>query len=481
MQDWETLKPLLEKGKRIFFIGIGGKSLSVLAELAVAHGLSVAGSDQQLGERALRLKPKLEAFYEGHAAASIDAFKPDVLVYSPAVSESNPERQRAQALGIPCLNRADWLGLVNRQFAHVINIAGTHGKSTTTGLCALIFTIAGLDPTVHLGADLEAFGGNTRLGQDFGYMVSEACEFKNSFLSFYSTCAAVLNLAHDHVDFFPSMDDVIQSFARFVCQLAPGSRLVLPSFDPAIVDLRAACEQRLPGHFDRLKLLSFGAQDELFFGEEPSLAFSQWHEELGESHLRLHYQGQILGDFVLKIPGRFNVDNAMAAALIGLEHGATADQLRLAFQQFTGVKGRFSLEGEAHGVFLINDYAHHPDSVAKTIAAAKAYTKGRLFACFQPITYSRVRLQEAAYVDALKDEAHSYILEAYDDREQDHSYSAKHICDGINAQGGTCHFAKDLDGLEAALRAELQAGDTLLLMGHDICSLSDRIKKGAPL
>ena len=217
--DW-SLNPGIS---RIFFVGIGGISMSGLAEIARNIGHEVAGSDQNPSARTEYLIHLGIPVIAGHRAERIDAFKPGLVVYTAAVHDDNPELIRARELGIRTISRAAFLGWLNRRFSRVVNIAGTHGKTTTTALCSLILIEAGVDPTVHLGAELIQFHGTIRLGRTGEVMVSEACEYMRSFLKFYSTTAAILNIDYDHVDCYQQSRRSDQHVCR-VCRSSAGRR-----------------------------------------------------------------------------------------------------------------------------------------------------------------------------------------------------------------------------------------------------------------
>ena len=260
MTDWQSLKA----GSRIFFVGIGGISMSGLAEISLSDGFIVAGSDRNPSQRTDHLAACGIPVFKGHSPDWIDRFKPDLVVHTAAVHADNPELIRALERGITVIDRARFLGWVNRSYQQVINISGTHGKTTTTAICALILIEAGLDPAVHLGAELRQFHGTVRTSRQRGIMVSEACEYMNSFLHFYSTTAAVLNIDYDHVDCFASLDAVIESFAQFADLLPDNGILVVPESDAAVDRMLAQLrEKRRQQNRPMPRLVSFAIRDEM--------------------------------------------------------------------------------------------------------------------------------------------------------------------------------------------------------------------------
>lgn len=472
--DFIKYRHLMDKGTRVYFVGVGGISMSGLAELALSRGQIVAGSDMSPNRRCRDIEQKGVRIFAGHAPEHLTEFKPDVLVYTAAVSSSNPELVYARAHGIPCIERSDWLGLLNREFRQVINVAGTNGKSTTSSMTSLICLDAGLNPTVHIGAEIDRFRSTVHVGGT-ELMISEACEFHLSFLSFRSTIASVLNLGHDHIDCFPTMQDVIEAFARFVSLLEDGSFLVLPAFDPYIPALLEAAEKQSPGLLSRIHVKTFGYKGDQLLGRAPDLMADHLRFDGGLPVFDVYWEGRFISEFILVIPGKFNVDNALAAILMAHLAGADFETARQTLQSFKGAEGRFTLCGHYHGATVIADYAHHPDSVKLTLDAAEALPHKRLFACFQPITYSRAKGLFQGYVEALKDRDHPILVEVFDDREEDRSFSSSHIADAIRAEGGRADFFPSAEALEEYMRSELQEGDLLILMGQDIRRVGDRL------
>lgn len=472
--DFSQHKDLMMVGKRIFFIGIGGISMSGLAELALDRGQIVAGSDLRKSERSAHLESLGITVYSPHAAEHINLFKPDAIVYTAAIPKDNVELLRAKELGLPCIERSDWLGLLNREFPQVINIAGTNGKSTCTAMCSYICMDAGLDPTVHLGAELDRFRSTIHVGGK-ELMLSEACEFNYSFYSFYSTITSVLNLGHDHVDLFPEMRDVIEAFAGYVLRQAAGTKFVLPSFDPYIKDMLELCEAKDAEKLAELELYFFGYPHDEIRGTQPDLVINDVKTVKGLPHFRLTYRGQDAGIYSLNIPGNFNVENAAASVLMSYLAGADFESAVKSLATFRGAEGRFTVCGYYNDALLINDYAHHPDSVAKTIQAAKELGFQKVIACFQPITYSRAKGLAHGFATALSEADTAILLEVFDDREKDHSFSSAQIAEEIKENGGDAYYFASLEEFEKNLRSEIQAETLVLFMGQTIRQVGDRL------
>ncbi|MDO5733841.1 MAG: Mur ligase family protein [Eubacteriales bacterium] len=475
---------LLTKGKRVFMLGIAGISMCGLAELASSLGLEVAGSDPggekvkaELGELGIQV-------FTTHERANIEAFKPDFLVYSLAVPADNPERQAAQELGLPCLERAVFLGALNRLYERVINIAGTNGKTTTTALTAKLLIAAGLDPTVHLGAELADFRGTVRISKEPKLMVSEACEFGGSFLSFRSTSAVILNLGHDHVDIFPEFEDVIDVFTLFCLGLERDSTLFLPNFDPAIPKLLAKVLKEQPKFLEEHQLISYGYSAEL--AERLQLPRYELVKPDADYEItELSYTGPFpniklrfpAGEiaFSLKIPGRFNVENALAAFALAAEAGAEPEILAQEMPKFKGAEGRFTYCGDYNSCRIIADYAHHADSLKQTIETAKLLEHQALKVYFQPITYTRAKANAEGFFAALKEVDEANLLEVYDNREKDHNFSTREISKRLQEAGVKANYFPDIQAAKEHALANLEAGDLALFIGQNIRTVANEL------
>ncbi|NLH98978.1 MAG: UDP-N-acetylmuramate--L-alanine ligase [Chthonomonadales bacterium] len=371
---------------RIHFIGIGGVGVSGLAEVALAQGHRVTGSDRTASAITERLAARGAAIRIGHSAEAIGDWAPDLVVYSAAIPASNPELAMAHARGIPTVSRSEYLGKAMDEAAPPrVAVAGTHGKTTTTSMVGAALVAAGLDPTVLIGGDYAAFGGNVRIGS--GPFVTEACEAFRSFLDLQPDVAVITNIEPDHLDCYGDFDHVLEAFAAFVQRIRPGGTLVLWADDPhadAFVGI---------GTDRGLRVLRYG------LGEKPDR--DMWADEPASAHgvtgvtVRMRGAGgavERLGALTLGAPGRHNILNGMAA--LGVAMACGADILRAfdGLQGFGGVERRFDVLGSWRGATVVDDYAHHPTEIRATMAAARERFEGRrLIAVFQPHLYSRTR------------------------------------------------------------------------------------------
>lgn len=476
--DYENYASFISEGKKIFFVGIGGISMCGLAEMSARLGAECFGSDQNPNRRTAYLVDELGIkVWDEHRAESIDEVKPDLVVFSRAVFDDNPERLRAADLGIPCIERAIFLGSLLRLYNQVINISGTNGKSTVAAMSALMLIESGLDPSVHLGAELINFKTTVREGRGKQLMLSEACEFRRGFFHYTGDINIILNMVHDHIDSYGTPDDMIDAFARFAALQAPGSTLLLPTYEVGLDSFLKKLEELLPGHIASLNILYFGHEDQAApGGKKPDYSYSDLqYDDSGNPTFHVRCADEDWGTLALRIPGEFNVQNALAAIAVSHLAGADRDSVATALLQFKGAEGRFTRTGYYNGAQVIIDYAHHPSAIEVTIDAAKHLPAKRLWICFQPLTHSRVRGFFDAFVEALRHEDLIMMSEIYDDRERDSSISSKDIVERINELGGNAEYYSTNEELEAQLRTLLEPGDVLLIMGVDLRNVGDNL------
>lgn len=463
---------------RIFFVGIGGISMSGLAELSLSFGRQVAGSDRHLTARTDYLVRLGIPVYQGHSADWIDCFNPDLVVYTAAVHDDNPELIRSRLLGIQTIDRAMFLGWLNREYSQVINIAGTHGKTTTTAMCSLLLMAAGVNPTVHLGAELIQFRSTVRVGEAGGIMVSEACEYMNSFHKFYSTTAAVLNIDYDHVDCFSDLDAVVDTFAKFAAKLPDDGVLVIPAFDSQVirmVDKLALIRQAQGKPMPRM--VSFGAETDSMNGKQPDFYFRDLVYERGFPAFNVWHEQSPYCRLKLKVPGRHNVDNALAAIACAHGSGGTPAAAAAALNSFQGAEGRFTYAGDYRGAEVIADYAHHPSAARATLAAAANMPHPHTWVVFQPLTYSRTKVLLDDFARVLVNCEHVILAEIFSDREVNRGdISSKILADRINQLGGHAEFEPTFAAIKARLDQMVSPGDLILILGpEDIRGFADQL------
>lgn len=360
--------------KKIHFVGIGGIGMSGIAEILIDQGFTVSGSDRSASDNTERMKELGAKIFIGHEASNV---KPEVdaVVYSSAVPPDNPELVEAQTRKIPVIRRAEMLAEVMR-LRYGIGIAGTHGKTTTTSMVGLVLIEGGLDPTVIVGGRLRGLAGsNARLGKG-DFIVVEADEFDRSFLSITPTVAVLTTLETDHLDCYRDLEDIKSAFIQFATRVPFYGFVVLCLDEPALQDIMPKLKK---------KIITYGLN-----GQADLQAVDIVHRNNTTTFLVM-YGGKELGSVELQIPGKHNVQNALAAIAVALQLGVPFAKIKSGIEKFTGVFRRWEVKAEAGGITVIDDYAHHPTEIKATLSGAKAGWRRRVVCVFQPHLYSRTR------------------------------------------------------------------------------------------
>jgi UDP-N-acetylmuramate--alanine ligase len=357
----------------VHFIGIGGTGMSGLAALLLSRGHRVTGSDVKASPVTERLRALGVFFYTGHAACHLGGS--ELVVVSTAIKPDNEEVLEARQRGIPVMKRGELLAEVMRGYRGVA-VAGAHGKTTTTAMVATVLSAGGLDPTVLVGGEWPAIGGNFRLGCS-KYFVTEADESDASFLLLSPEVAVATNVENDHLDYYGGMDALVAAFRRFIGAVPENGLAVVCLDDPRCETIAGQARGTI-----------------VTYGEKPEADFQVRDMEFRGpvSTGTLYFRKRLLGRLALGVPGRHNLLNAACAVAVGLHFGVTFEKAAEALASFNPVKRRFEKLGEAAGVFVVDDYAHHPTEVAATIQAARQLNPGRVVAVFQPHRYTRTAL-----------------------------------------------------------------------------------------
>ena len=445
----------------VHFIGIGGISMSGLAEILIREGFSVSGSDTKQTALTKRLESLgARIFYEQRAENIGEDVQ--LAVYTAAVHEDNPEYAQAVALQLPILSRAQLLGQMMKNYGHALAIAGTHGKTTTTSMVTEILLAEGLDPTVSVGGILHSIGGNIRVGGK-ELFVTEACEYTNSFLSFFPTMEIILNIEADHLDFFKDLEDIRRSFREFARRLPEDGLLIL---DGNI----AAPEEITEGLTCRVVTVSHGADGDYGAAEVA-------YDETGRPSFTLMKKGVSCGRIRLGVLGEHNVYNALAAIGAAEALGVSMEGIRRGLEGFAGTERRFEKKGQIGDVTIIDDYAHHPQEIAATLTAAKHFPHKKLWCVFQPHTYSRTKafLDDFARELAKADEV--VLAPIYPVRETDTlGVSSEDIAERIQATGVPVRCFSTFDEIETFILKNCSPGDLLITMGAgDIVKVGERL------
>ncbi len=459
----------LNTAAHIYFVGIAGISMCGLAEISHHLGYTVSGSDPRRSLQTLKLEELGIRVFNQQVAENITKTKPDLLVYSLAIPEDNEELLEANSLGIPHMNRAEYLGLITKSYKSVINIAGTHGKTTTTAMCSMILIASGANPTVHLGADLDEFdSGTVHLGDTSNLMVSEACEYKNALLSFYSTTAAILNIDEDHLDFFGNMDNIIQTFVQFAVDLPAEGNLVIPhegeNFHTFLEKLRKAridLGQPMPD------ILTFGE-----FQENATVQANFYYKDLeyrdGLPHFAVYYNDALYRYITLSVPGKHNIMNALAAIACAHLNGGTPEAAAEVLKNFKGAGGRFTHVGTYRGAQVIADYAHHPTEIAATLEGASKIPHRKIWPICQILNYTRAKEQYEHFISVFEDYEDVIFYKIYTTRESDNlGMSAERFVDDILSRGRHARAANTVDELIAILDEVIHEEDLILFLGPE--------------
>ncbi|MBK6680518.1 MAG: UDP-N-acetylmuramate--L-alanine ligase [Ignavibacteriales bacterium] len=364
---------MFSKFTKVHFVGIGGIGMSSIAEILISKGFTVSGSDKNRSDTTERLESIGATVYEGHSAENIKDV--DVVVYSSAVIESNPEVMEAISRNIPVIKRSEMLAETMRMQKYGIGIAGTHGKTTTTSMTGLVLTEAGIDPTIIVGGKLSSLGGtNARLGHG-DFIVVEADEFDRTFLKLMPAIAAITTLEREHLDTYRDLDDIKDAFIEFANKVPFYGFVVLCMDEPALLDIRPFINKRI-----------------ITYGTTPQAdlrAVNIVHDGY-KTKYTVVYNNKTLGDITIGVPGLHNVKNSLVAVTIALELKVPFETIKFALERFSGVYRRFEVKYDKE-IMVVDDYGHHPTETTATLSGIRAGWQRRLVSVFQPHLFSRTR------------------------------------------------------------------------------------------
>lgn len=445
----------------IHFIGIGGISMSGLAEILLEEGFTISGSDSKESELTDHLTANgAQIFYGQRASNIIDGI--DLVVYTAAIHPDNPEYACAKEKGIPMMTRADLLGQIMTNYKTPIAVSGTHGKTTTTSMASHVLLEGGMDPTISVGGILPAIGGNLRVGNSDTF-ITEACEYTNSFLSFFPKISIILNIDADHLDFFKDIDDIRHSFRLFAEKLPADGTLIINSDTPHYEDII----KDLP-----CRVITYGLEHEADYTAEQIT-----YDELGHPTFLCKYRGNPVGTFSLKVPGIHNVSNALSVIALGYLLALDCDVIQKGLTNFTGTDRRFQFKGEIGKVTIIDDYAHHPTEIKATLTSAKNYPHKTTWCVFQPHTYTRTKALLHDFAEALTLADHVVLADIYAAREKNTlGISSKDLQRCILELGTPCEYFPTFDEIENYLLENCVGGDLLITMGAgDVVQIGEHL------
>lgn len=448
----------------VYFIGIGGISMSGLAEILLQEGFTVSGSDMKESEITSILTGLGATVHIGQKAENIND-SIDLVVYTAAIHENNPEFVEVKRRNIPMLTRAQLLGQIMLNYKYGIAVSGTHGKTTTTSMLSYVLLEAQTDPTISIGGMLDAIGGNIRVGHS-DYFVTEACEYTNSYHAFHPYISIILNVDADHLDFFSGIEEIADSFKTFAEILPQDGLLVIngdmPYYPHVTKDLNC-------------NIITFGMNE----GNDYMAADVTFDEE-GHPSYTLVVRGEKQTRITLHAVGIHNVMNSLSvvavADFLGIDRTATLNGLL----KCSSAKRRFEHKGTTKtGIQILDDYAHHPTEIAATLEAAKNTPHNELWCVFQPHTYTRTKALLDEFGKALSACDHVLLADIYAAREKDTGLvSSKDVCDKINAYGGNAIYLGEFDAITKYIEKNCKKNDLLITMGAgNVDSIGDLLLK----
>ena len=455
------MRPQLKSlsGKHLHFIGIGGAGMSGLARIALSHSIQVSGSDSKDSSVLKALRALGATVTTTHMASNVDGA--DMVVFSAAISPSNPELMRARELGVEILTRATALAILMSE-SKSIAVAGTHGKTTTSSMLAVALQACAADPSFSIGGTITASGSNAHRGTG-EIFVAEADESDGSFTEYHPYAAIVTNIEHDHVDFFPTSDEVAEAFRDFASTISKDGFLTYCADDAGALSLAA--------DLGALRTISYGvaAGSDLTLDSIELLALG--------SRARAIWHGKSLGFIELEVPGHHNLLNAAAVLATGIELGFSASDLLQGLGIFRGTGRRFEIKGTVQGVRVVDDYGHHPTEIDATLRAARRYAgDGRLIVIFQPHRYSRTAAFASGFAQTLALADRVIVLEVYSAGEKAIPGVTSELITDLMANG---EYIPNFIEVSDSVIESAEPGDVIITLGAgDVSSLAPIILEG---
>ena len=458
MQGLNFDKPMF-----VHFIGIGGISMSGLAQILLNRGFKISGSDMNQSALTDELISKGIKVYSGHKKENI-ADEVELVVYTAAIKEDNPELIAARDREIKIISRAKLLGLLMDNYKAAIAVAGTHGKTTTTSMLAECLVKNNLDPTITVGGMLDFIGGNLRIGQGEVFL-TEACEYMNSFHEFKPSVEIILNVEEDHLDFFKDIQDIRNSFDKFISIVRENGSVVINSNIPNYKELLKE---------SKAKIVSVGRDENSdYYASDIRL------NHCACASFDFYYKKKFLSNIQLNVPGEYNVDNAMAAIAAGIEVGIDFEILVKAISEFEGTHRRFEKKGIVNDFIVIDDYAHHPTEIKASLKTARQYNCNEIWVAFQPHTYTRTYTLFDEFVEALSLADHVILADIYAAREKNTvGISSKILADALADKGRDVYYIDSFEAIENFALKKCKKNDMFITMGAgNIVEVSDSLIK----
>ncbi|MBD7910955.1 UDP-N-acetylmuramate--L-alanine ligase [Clostridium cibarium] len=437
-----------DKHMKIHFIGIGGISMSGLAAVLLNKGYRVSGSDFKESEILDKLRDKGAEIYIGHDKNNL--VNVDLVVYTAAIPDSNPELAEAKKQNIKLMDRAEFLGLIMKGHKYNVAISGTHGKTTCTSMISHVTLEANLDPTILVGGELDLIGGNYRIGES-EYFITEACEYKESFLKFPPYVGIILNIDADHLDYYRDIDHITETFEKFSHLIPENGYLIGYGGDERVKNIlsKANCNT-----------VTYGFDDENLVAKNISF------DNKGCATFTLCENGKDLFEVILNNPGKHNILNALSTIAVSLIFNIPYDDIITGLKKCKGAHKRFEYKGEKNGVTVIDDYAHHPTEIKATLSTAKKIKHNKVYCVFQPHTYTRTKTLFDEFTTAFSDADELILMDIYAAREKNTGLvSSDELGDAIRKTGLKCTNVHSHDEGTAYLEKVATAGDLILTVG----------------
>lgn len=439
----------IDKNKYIHMVGIGGVSMSGIAEILLSMGFKISGSDNNASDTTKRLESNGIKICIGQSEKNIND---DIalVAYTAAIKQDNPELVEARKRNIPCMERSTLLGELTRIYNNTIAICGTHGKTTTTSMVSLAFMQANMNPTVQVGADLRQLNNtNYRIG-GHDYFIIEACEYVRSFLSFSPKSVVLLNIEEDHLDYYKDLEDIKSAFNEFVSYVPKDGVIVYNNDD-------ANCVEVVNGKV--ANKISFGINSNAdWMAENIKLenGFYTFDAKSKDAEIKIH----------LKVPGYHHIYNALSTIAISHFYGIDLKYIAVALSDFTGAHRRFEYVGTINNAKIYDDYAHHPTEIKATIKAANELKTNKLWVIFQPHTYSRTYTLFDEFANAFSDADKVILTDIYAAREVDTGLvSSKKLSEAINKVSNNCIYIPTFDEIKDFLKENVKENDLVLTVG----------------
>lgn len=450
-----------DKNKKVHFIGIGGISMSGLAAVLLNSGFKVSGSDAKNSPIVEKLKSSGAEIYIGHRRENINNV--DLIVYTAAIPNDNPELLEAKEKNIQLMDRAEFLGHIMKGHKYNVAISGTHGKTTCTSMLSHVTLDGNLDPTILVGGELDIIDGNFRIGNS-EYFITEACEYKRSFLKFFPYVGVILNIDADHLDCYKDINEIAETFEKFSNLIPDDGYLVGYGEDPRVKEIinKAKCNT-----------LSYG------FENSDVTARNVTFNKMGCASFDVYKNNENLFSVSLSVPGKHNVLNALATICVSLIFNIPYDSIASGLSKCKGAHKRFEYKGEANGVTVIDDYAHHPTEIKATLSTAKKIDHNKIYCVFQPHTYTRTKTLFDEFTTAFDDSDELILMDIYAAREKDTGIvSSDMLGDAIRKRGLKCTNVHSHDEALEYVKSKVRNNDLLLTVGAgDVVIVGEKFLK----